>query len=100
MLFHSIEESEKATGPVSQVPGLAGIEQAVGKKKVRTEKVRPGMVLWATGVIIFFVVAAFVAHHIKFQSGETVFLNLTVVLASASVGTFLGEKLALNKLLL
>jgi hypothetical protein len=50
-------------------------------------------------LIAFFGIAALVAHVIAFPSGETTFLNLTLVWSSACIGAFLGEKVAIKDLL-
>ena len=55
-------------------------------------------VIWTGCLITFFAIASIVAHQQGFEQGQTVFLNLTVVLTSAGVGAFLGERLTVDKL--
>lgn len=101
MIFHSVEEIESSVR--EKVPDPRGLQEiqtaATPGKRVRRGQVRPGAMLWATGTVLFLVLAAFVAHQMRFDAGETVLLNLVVAITSASVGAFLGEHIAIDKLL-
>lgn len=88
MLFHA-EYNEPQRPPGT---GLAEVETGRSSKR---SKVKKGALVWALIVILVFVIASFVAHAEGFVAGETVFLNLTVALTSASVGAFIGEHLAI-----
>jgi len=96
MLFHRLEDQ----GPGAAGASLEGREGPELRAKSGPKKapVDRAAVVWATVVIALFVVAAFVAHVIQFLAGETVFLNLSVAVTSASAGAFIGERLALGKL--
>lgn len=76
---------------------VVGTGIAAGASAPKTE-VKTRALVWAGLLIVLFVVAAFVAHGQASAAGETVFLNLSVAITSASVGAFLGEKLAINRL--
>lgn len=104
MLFHKI------VGQLGQLPSQPGAKRATpldlavspgsGSPAPSPQaSVKPGAMIWALAMIVLFVVATFGAHQWAFPAGETVFLNLTVVLTSASVGAFLGEHMAVEKLL-
>jgi hypothetical protein len=95
MLFHRIVETTvpRAANAPNPVSGL-GIEASAKPAKQRQIAADPLKIGATLGAIVFFTIAAFVAHAIVFQAGETIFLNLTVATTSAFAGAFLGEKLA------
>jgi len=100
MFFHSISPSTPPTDPRPEIQP-SSTELAVPSNTVssRDVKARPGVIIWVATMIAFFVVATFIAHAMNFTVGETVFLNLTVTLTSGAIGAFLGEKVAVDKLL-
>jgi hypothetical protein len=99
MLFHSLIE-EVVPGKSAFGAGLSAVETAVAQpKKKIAERVNKAVLIGALALIAFFGIAALVAHVIAFPSGETTFLNLTLVWSSACIGAFLGEKVAIKDLL-
>ena len=99
-MFHSISPSTPRADRRPEIEP-SSIELAAPSKTLssRDVKAKPGVIIWVVTMVGLFVVAGFIAHSMNFTVGETVFLNLTGTLTSGAIGAFLGEKVAVNKLL-
>jgi hypothetical protein len=95
MIFHKLETSTLSSLERGSLQIEAGKTSA---KKLEHAAVNVGALVWSGGLTGFFAIAAIVSHSQGFSEGETVFLNLTVALLSASTGAFLGERLTIGEL--
>lgn len=94
MLFH-IREAASARANAS--PSDEGdVELSYRGSRRAKVRVNAMSVVWAILIVAQLIGASFLAHYLNFSAGETVFLNLTVAVTSASAGAFIGEKLALG----
>ncbi len=94
MIFHEVVMSEHKGEEGTK--RMAPYEGEVVRQRGDRVITKTGNLMWAGVVILLFIIASFVAFALHWEEGKTVFLNMTNTLTAASIGAFLGERMALS----